>query len=281
MTSIHCANAPCSWGILEFDHSGEPIAYNDVLDQMAESGFAGTELGDWGFLPTESDLLQTQLNRRGLALVGAFVPVALCHKDRHEEGIQQALLTAQLLAKLNPDAFIILADENGSDSERTQFAGRIDPARETPADLWPTILDGCHNLARTVREETGLQTLMHHHCAGMVETPNEIDFLMEHADPDLLGLCLDTGHYAYGGGDPLAALCNHYERIKHVHFKDCSPRVAAHARRERVQHDDRGGNLERLGALSNVERLHERRRRHAVVREVVLRDQAELKAHLL
>ncbi len=81
-----------------------------------------------------------------------------------------------------------------------------------------------------MRDETGLRTVFHHHCATFVETPQEIDALMQATDPALVGLCLDTGHATYGGGSPLDLLERHRDRIWHVHFKDCEPRVAERAR---------------------------------------------------
>ena len=49
-------------------------------------------------------------------------------------------------------------------------------------------------------------------------------------DPELLGLCLDMGHYAFGGGDPVKALKKYGKRIWHVHFKDYSPEAAKASR---------------------------------------------------
>ena len=51
-------------------------------------------------------------------------------------------------------------------------------------------------------------------------------------DPSVLGLCFDTGHYSFAGGDPLTGLRQHADRIWHVHFKDHSPSVAARSRTE-------------------------------------------------
>ena len=72
---IRVANAPCSWGVLEFETTATTAPAAQVLDEMAAAGYAGTELGDWGFLPTESRALAAEMARRGLALAGAFVPV--------------------------------------------------------------------------------------------------------------------------------------------------------------------------------------------------------------
>src|SRR5438105_677486 len=60
-------------------------------------------------------------------------------------------------------------------------------------------------LTRTARaaSELGLSPVFHHHCGTFIETPGEVDRLLAMTDPELLGLCLDTGHYFYGGGDPV------------------------------------------------------------------------------
>jgi inosose dehydratase len=97
---------------------------------------------------------------------------------------------------------------------------------------WDAAAKGVERIARAVREETGLRTVFHHHCAGFVETPEEIDALLARTNPSLLGLCLDSGHATYGGGSPIDLLNRHRERIWHVHFKDCEPNVAARARAE-------------------------------------------------
>lgn len=223
---IKIANAPCSWGALEFDLEGQSQGYEKVLDEMLETGYVGTELGDWGFMPTEPQTLRQALQRRTLELVGAFVPVALADKARHEDGVSLALKTAGLMhAAGYTDAFMVLADENGSVDERTQNAGRITPAMGLSDDQWKTFAQGAESVAAAVREVYGLRTVFHHHCAGYVETPAEVDKLMSLTDPQLLGLCLDMGHYGFGGGDPVDALERHYDRIWHVHFKDYDPDV--------------------------------------------------------
>jgi inosose dehydratase len=88
-------------------------------------------------------------------------------------------------------------------------------------------------IATRVLDETGLRTVFHHHCAGFVETPNETIRLMEMTSPSLVGLCFDTGHWAYAGGDPVGALRLFRERVWHVHFKDCHPQIAERASREK------------------------------------------------
>ena len=230
---IRVANAPCSWGALEFDSSVPPAPASQVLDEMTAAGYAGTELGDWGFLPTTPDALAVEVSRRALALVGGFVPVALARAEALEEGVARAVRTARLLAAAaGREAFIVLSDDNASVPVRTTHAGRIrDEHGLTPAQ-WNGFAHRAELVAKAVGDATGLRTVFHHHCAGYVETPLEIGALLSRTDPALLGLCLDTGHLTFAGGDPLAALAMYGERIWHVHFKDCEPALAAQSRVE-------------------------------------------------
>jgi inosose dehydratase len=224
---IKVANAPCSWGVLEFDMPAAAYGYAQVLDEMQATGYAGTELGDWGFMPTEPRQLKRELAARGLAMLGAFVPVALADASAHAGGEAVAVRTAELLAGVaGQTPFIVLADDNGQDPLRRQNAGRIRPEQGLSEGQWQTFAAGAERIARAVRQATGLRTVFHHHCAGYVETPAEVDKLLSLTNPDLLGLCFDTGHYAFGGGEPVVAARQYAGRIWHVHFKDCHPGVA-------------------------------------------------------
>ena len=224
------ANAPCSWGVLEFELEGKSPDYIQVLDEMHAIGYSGTELGDWGFMPTDPAQLRDELAARELTLLGAFVPVALADAEAHASGETSAVQHARLLAEASGETpFIVLADDNGTVAPRTHNAGRIHPEQGLTQEQWDTFVVGVHRIAQSVRDEMGLRTVFHHHCAGYVETPTEVDTLMQRTDPNLVGLCFDTGHYRFGGGEPLDIFDRHAERIWHVHFKDCQPEIAAHS----------------------------------------------------
>jgi inosose dehydratase len=231
---IKIANAPCSWGVLEFDLDGKAPDYVQVLNEMKETGYEGTELGDWGFMPTNPQVLKAELGSRDLSLLGAFVPVLLKNRASHKSGINTAVKTASLMRDAGAvDAFIVLADENGTIPERTTNAGRVTAALGLNRDEWKIAADGAMDLARAVKERTGLRTVFHHHCGGYVETPDEIEMLMSLTEPRLLGLVLDMGHWKFGGGDPVKAVGAYADRIWHVHFKDCDDKIAARSRTER------------------------------------------------
>ena len=227
---IKIANAPCSWGALEFDLEGKAPDYIQVLNEISETGYLGTELGDWGFMPTDPVKLTREIHGRNLTLVGAFVPVAFKKQEAHQPGMENAIRIANLMAAVEGNLpFIILADENGSVPERTQHAGRVTPEMGLTDSEWQVFAEGVMKVAEAVKKETGLRTAYHHHCAGYVETSAEIDKLMSLTDPDLVGLVLDCGHYRLGGGDPLEALKKYGKRVWHFHFKDHDPKVGEQA----------------------------------------------------
>ncbi len=234
MPLLHVGNAPCSWGTLEFEEAkGEQIGFSRMLDELAETGYTGTELGDWGYMPTDPAVLSAELKSRGLVMLGAFVPVALKHRDAHEAGICEALKIARQLAAVatDPKPYLVLADNNGSVPERTKNAGRVTPEMGLSPEEWEIFADGANRVSRAVYNATGLRTVFHHHCAGYVETPDEIGELLKRTE---IGLVFDTGHYAYGSGNAniVEALERFKDRIWYIHLKDCEPNVAARARAE-------------------------------------------------
>ena len=229
---IKLANAPCSWGIIE-NIEGDRGGYARVLDEMQATGYAGTELGDWGFMPTDSDTLRAELARRNLQLLASWVSVSLIDEANHAQNEAEAVRTAQLLAEVGgPDNIIVLGDSPYAHPLRNKFTGRITAEHGMTEAQWATFAQGATRVAQAVKDTTGLRTVMHHHTGTWIETPVETARLMEMTDPDLLGLVFDTGHWRFGGGDELTGLHQFADRIWHVHFKDCDDNLAAQSRTE-------------------------------------------------
>lgn len=229
--SIKIGAAPVSWGILEFAGQSTQPSWESVLDEMMAAGYVGTELGPYGFLPTDPNALKAALAARGLQLFSAFVPVRLADGSAHEAGLAAARKVGTLLA-LCGCQHIVLSDDNAADPNRLKRAGRITRADGLDEPGWRTLTAGLSRIAQHMKEEFNLETVFHHHCAGFVETPDEVARLLELTDPGTVGLCLDTGHYVYGGGDPVECLYRHGARVRYLHFKDVDPGVMARARRE-------------------------------------------------
>ncbi|MES1025576.1 TIM barrel protein [Gloeocapsa sp. BRSZ] len=245
MQRIRVANAPCSWGDLGVQGlEGESIGYQQMLDELVETGYIGTDLGDWGYMPTDPEKLRTELERRNLTIVSGYVPVALKNPESHRQAEAQALKIARLLSTVAQTSttqtvrpFMVVMDEIGAVPVRTQNAGRVEPNMELSEREWRTCIEGAEQIARLIWDETGMRTTFHHHCASYLETPKEISCFLEQTDPNLIGLTLDTGHYAYGaatddGQCVLEAFERFGDRIWHVHFKDCDLKIARAARNQ-------------------------------------------------
>jgi inosose dehydratase len=216
---------------MEVEGWGGQTSYTQVLDEMAEAGYEGTELGPYGYLPTEPGTLTAELTARGLGLVSAFVPVPLAESERHEASFQDAMKVAALLASAGAK-LIVLADDMSK--TRMAVAGRVNDERDGMNDReWESAVKILTRIARACRE-LGLATAFHHHAGTSVETPKEIERLCAATDASLIGLCLDTGHYFYGGGDPVEAAQTFGSRIWHLHLKDVRPDVLESVRRDGV-----------------------------------------------
>ena len=227
--AIRIANAPCSWGVLEGSGDGQRT-YTSVLDEMASSGYDGTELGPWGFMPTEAAQLKRELGSRNLDMVGSWVTHNSQNPAKHARDTEAALTTARLLLEVGgKDNFIILGNFMPDTLERFEIAGRVKPEDGMSDAAWQAFIDGVSQIAEAVKRETGLRTLFHPHGSSWVETPDEVERFLRLSDPGLVNLCYDTGHITFGGGDAAAMLDRHWERVSHIHIKDCSMEVIGRA----------------------------------------------------
>ena len=187
---IRVANAPVSYGAFELTVGvlANVPGPDRVLDAIAAAGYEGTELGPPGYLG-RGHQLRDRLASRSLALAGAFVEL------RFGDGDYSALeATLDLLDGF--DAKAVLCDRGPRD-------GDVD-------------LDGVRTAAELARSR-GFEPVFHHHMDTRVQATSEIERLLTRTD---VGLLLDTGHLAAGGGDPTAALRAWRERVEHVHMKD-------------------------------------------------------------
>jgi inosose dehydratase len=227
---IRIGNAPCSWGVIE-NVQGSRTTWETVLDEIAATGYAGTELGDWGFMPTDPAVLRRELNQRDLQLVGAWVSVHLHDQDKRPRDIADARRTARLVADVGgDDAIIILGNDPHTDFVRTKFAGRVTSEMSLSAEQWNVFGTGANAIAAQLRDEFGLRTVLHPHVATYVETPEEIAAFLNETDPELVGIAFDTAHIAYGGGNPAETLERIIDRVWHVHFKGYSDAAAVECR---------------------------------------------------
>ena len=231
---IKVGNAPCSFGVMAGFQPDPPLTYVEVLDQVAASGYAGTELGDWGFMPGDPAVLKPALDQRGLAMIGAFTPLELTDPANLDSGIATALCSARLLAacaspQSAPGPYLVLAADAGLHPLRRRVAGRVKEAHGLSDTEMHAMARAIDRIAREVLDDTGVATVFHPHCGTPVETVVETSRLMMLTDPDLVGLCFDTGHVAYAGDDLHEWLALFAARTRLVHFKDMDPVIANRA----------------------------------------------------
>ena len=226
--TIRVANAPVSFGVDELLPADAWMPKPDeVIDLIAELDYEGTELGPPGFLGDPS-VVRSRLAERGLALVGSFLPLNFADEAlfaRDLEWLRGVLPTVRDSAPDPSTVMAILSD--GFDAPaRLQFAGRIPehPEAWLPENRWPSFMANLHRAGETCRE-AGFRVSIHPHAGTYLETEPEIRRMMDGLDTSVVGLCLDTGHVRFGGGDPVALARDYADLITHVHLKDCRSAV--------------------------------------------------------
>jgi inosose dehydratase len=209
-----------------------------ILDEMRRLGYAGSQLGT--SFPRGAEL-RDALRARGLRIAEVYASLP-CDRDGPLPSAVE--IGRAKLAELHAARGDVLVAALALTDDRIPLGGRAgapgvprmsDPGIERLARLLESLARDAGQLGRALT--------FHNHVGTYVETPDEVDRLMVATDPDLVGCCLDVGHYLLAGGDPVAALRDFGERVCHVHLKDVDPRVA-----ERMRSGELGGFLEGLRA---------------------------------
>jgi inosose dehydratase len=198
--------------------------YSQVLDEIREAGYVGTELGPYGYLPFDIPKLRDDLDRRGLTLISAFTIFNFLAGKEDETVYREALETVQVLSAMGC-RHIVLSDVLFTVENRAKRAGRIRREDSLNDAEWDQAAKNVDAFAKIVLEEYGMKCAAHPHIGGYLETDFEIDALLERTDPNLVGLCFDMAHIAYGGGDPIAVLDKWRDRTWYLHIKECNGHV--------------------------------------------------------
>ena len=225
------ASAPDSWGVLDYPGPSWEQSYEKMLDEMVQAGYTGSELGPYGFFPTDPKILQPQLEKRKLKLLASFVPVKMTDPGASKAVIERISKVGNLLAALKAP-FLVIADDQSN--ERNAFSGRAyDKGCPTlTAQQWKhmgrIVAD-----AEKVAGEFGLDLVFHPHVATYVETPEECELFFDATSHTNVGLCLDTGHCVYGYGDSVKEAEKYKDKLRFVHIKDCDVKVLEQARQNK------------------------------------------------
>jgi inosose dehydratase len=212
-------SAPDSWGVW-FPQDEHQTTWTRFLDEIALAGYAWLELGPYGFLPTNAEVLREQLTRRNLKVAGGTVGGSLHERGARDSIRGELLRVGRLAASLGAQYVVFLPA-----MYRDLHSGRQLEATELDVDRWRALVEGANELAGVLRAETGARFVFHPHADTHVETDEQVKRFLEDTDPDLVGLCLDTGHVAYRRGDARRLMTEHSDRVWYVHLKQVDPTV--------------------------------------------------------
>jgi len=230
--NVTIGSAPDSWGVW-FASDPRQTPWSRFLDEVAEAGYEWIELGPYGYLPTDVPTLRAELARRNLKVCAATVVCSLEHPAAWPELEKQATGSGELAAALGA-RYLVLID----DVYTNLFSGeRILPSR-LDDNSWSCLIDTAHRVADLVCGRFGLTVVFHPHTETHVEYEDQIEAFLDQTDPKRVSLCLDTGHHAYRGGDPVRFMRKHHKRIPYLHLKSVDREVQKKVEAEAISFGD-------------------------------------------
>jgi inosose dehydratase len=227
--NIKLGVAPDSWGIW-FPNDPKQMPWQRCLDEMAEAGYTWVELGPYGYLPTDPAVLRAELDKRGLVPVAQAIDEFALEDPSLWTHIEQTIsASGELLAAVGAEYFVLID---------APYSNLATGERLAPATLdergWEQLIDTTHRVSDLLRERFGVKLLFHPHAESHVEYEAQIDEFLADTDPARVGLCFDTGHHAYRGGDPVTFMRNHHARIPFLHLKSIDANVQRRVEAEHI-----------------------------------------------
>jgi inosose dehydratase len=213
-TGLRIGTAPDSWGVWFPEHPSQ-IPWERFLDEVEKAGYEWLELGPYGYLPTDPHQLEDELGKRGLKLSAGTVFTGL-HKgdDQWQRAWDQALNVAGLASALGAEHLVVIPDLWRSDA-----TAEVLESRTLSDEQWDRLGRGHDRLGKALLEEFGVHQQFHTHADSHVGTYQETERFLSVTDARYTNLCLDTGHFAYYGGDNVRLVEAHPDRIGYLHLK--------------------------------------------------------------
>lgn len=219
---IRVGSAPDSWGVWFADDPAQ-VPWRRFLDEVADAGYAWIELGPYGYLPTDPARLRDETERRGLTVSAGTVFTALHRGPAVWDATwEQVGRVAELTRAMGARHLVVIPS-----FWRDDRTAEVIEDPELTADQWRELTTGMERLAREVRETYGLGIVVHPHADTHIDGEAHVERFLDATDPELVSLCLDTGHYAYCGGDSVKLIETYGERIGYLHLKQVDPEVLA------------------------------------------------------
>ncbi|QIG47902.1 myo-inosose-2 dehydratase [Nordella sp. HKS 07] len=219
--AIRIGANPIGWSNDDMQELGGWIPLEQCLSEAKAAGFVGMELGNK--FPREAAKLRPILEKYGHALIGGWHSIFLIERDAETE-FAEAAHHRKLLKDMGTNVFIV------AECTRTIHGDKSRPLSTRPKMTeaeWKRFTERLTKLAELLRAE-GFQLVYHHHMGTVVQTPEEIDRLMQETG-EAVHLLLDTGHATWGGADPVKLARTYRKRISHIHCKDVRPAVRKEA----------------------------------------------------
>jgi len=238
--TITCA--PCCWGVDDVSNPHLP-PWERMLDEAAQAGFGGLELGPYGYMPLDVDRVGAALDARGLSIVAGTIFNDLVSPANRKNLVRQtdeicAFITALPRPQSHPgqryEAPYLTVMDWGHD-ERDYAAGHSDCAPRLDREAWAGMVDNVRAIAVVAHDRYGVRAVIHPHAGGYIEFEDELDRIAADVPAELAGLCLDTGHLDYSGMDPVETIRRYADRIDYIHFKDIDAAKYADAMDRRIR----------------------------------------------
>lgn len=215
--NVKLGTAPCSWGVWFPEDEKQP-SWEQCLDEMQQAGYKALELGPWGYLPNSYDSLKKELDKRNLDLVATTLMDDLTSDETVEKMMNTLDQMAALQLKFPHAKYVVLIDATYTDL----FTGELLRPKKLSDEEWKQFAANIQKVKDYAKNQYGLITVFHPHGETHVETEEQIERLLAETD---VQLCFDTGHHAYKGGDPIAFMKKHHQRISYLHIKNCHAKI--------------------------------------------------------
>ncbi|MHC0429737.1 sugar phosphate isomerase/epimerase family protein [Streptomyces sp. O3] len=225
LSHIRIGSAPDSWGVW-FPDDPRQVPWQRFLDEVADSGYTWIELGPYGYLPTDPARLREETGRRGLRISAGTVFAALHHGPAAWDVAWSHVVRVAELTRAAGAGHLVVIPSFWRDDK----TGKVLEDRELTPRQWRWLASGAERLGRELWERFGLRVVVHPHADTHIDTAPHVARFLDATDPDLVSLCLDTGHYAYCGGDSVRLIETYGPRIGYLHLKQVDPDVLADVR---------------------------------------------------
>src|SRR3954454_9721870 len=229
LAKLSLGTAPDSWGVW-FPRDDHQVGWQQYLAEVALAGYLYTELGPQGFLPQDPGQLRDELAPLNLTVTGGSVCAGLQKgKEALDTAKEDFGREARLLREVGAEYLVHLPEQYTD-----QHGGALTESADIDPEQWGALVSGTDELARYLLEEFGVKLVFHPHADTHVDTQERIERFLSDTDPELVNLCLDTGHVAYCGGDNVGIIRRFPERVTYVHLKSVDPQVRARVLAEKV-----------------------------------------------